>query len=225
MTAIEQPTASRRRAKRGNYAPSRARREQIASAVLQIVDQSGFGDVTVVRISEQTGIPQSSVLYHFPTKDHLLVGAMEYADTLDREQPGLEGTWPELGEETLGRAIGMRLSKRNRLLLMTYLRGLATQQDNPANAYLARKDEQTIDHWTRLCSRMQEQGTMHKALDARRTAIQILALWQGLVQAYLRDDSLEPQTLRSLFIDGMRHLICQNWQEFLTYVCDPKLGI
>ena len=90
VTAIEQqPTASRRRAKRGNYAPSRARREQIASSVLQIVDQSGYGDVTVIRISKETGIPQSSVLYHFPTKDHLLVGAMEYADSLDGKEYNL----------------------------------------------------------------------------------------------------------------------------------------
>ena len=94
VTAIEQPTASRRRAKRGNYAPSRARREQIASAVLQIVDQSGYGDVTVIRISKETGIPQSSVLYHFPTKDHLLVGAMEYADSLDGKEYNLESAWP-----------------------------------------------------------------------------------------------------------------------------------
>lgn len=226
VTAIEQqPTASRRRAKRGNYAPSRARREQITSSVLQIVDQSGYGDVTVIRISKETGIPQSSVLYHFPTKDHLLVGAMEYADSLDGKEYNLESAWPELSEDMLDKLIRMRLSRRNRLLLMTYLRGLATQPDNPASKYLATKDMRTVDHWMKLCTQLQHQGVMHQALDAKRTAMQVLALWQGLVQAYLRDDSLDADTMHDLFMDGMRHLTCRNWQEFLTYLSRPDVGI
>ena len=97
--------------------------------------------------------------------------------------------------------------------------------DNPASKYLAAKDMRTVDHWTKLCAQLQHQGVMHQALDAKRTAMQILALWQGLVQAYLRDDSFDADTMHDLFMDGMRHLTCRNWQEFLTYLSRPDVGI
>ncbi|WP_304326803.1 hypothetical protein, partial [Bifidobacterium thermacidophilum] len=154
-----------------------------------------------------------------------LVGAMEYADSLDGKEYNLESAWPELSEDMLDKLIRMRLSRRNRLLLMTYLRGLATQPNNPASKYLATKDMRTVDHWTKLCTQLQHQGVMHQALDAKRTAMQVLALWQGLVQAYLRDDSLDADTMHDLFMDGMRHLTCRNWQEFLTYLSRPDVGI
>ena len=150
---------------------------------------------------------------------------MEYADSLDGKEHNLESTWPELSEDMLDKLIRMRLSRRNRLLLMAYLRGLATQPDNPASKYLATKDMRTVDHWTKLCTQLQHQGVMHQALDAKRTAMQILALWQGLVQAYLRDDSFDADTMHDLFMDGMRHLTCRNWQEFLTYLSRPDVGI
>lgn len=223
----EELTRPQHRAPRGKYAPSRVRRELICSTVLDLVDQSGYDDVTVVRISEATGIPQSSVLYHFPTKDHLLVGAMELADAREREQYDLETAWPEFNASALTDLIDARLRRRNRLRLLTYLRGLAMQPQNPANAYLMRKDRETVEHWTRLCSRLQRQGEMHPALDPRQTALQILALWHGLVQWYLLDDSsqVKPDTLRDVFLNGVRHLMCKNWQDFVKQFTDMELGI
>ena len=58
--------------KRGPYAPSLRRKAEIAEAVLEIVDELGPDAVTVALVAERVRSNDATVLYHFPTKDHLL---------------------------------------------------------------------------------------------------------------------------------------------------------
>ena len=72
--------------RRGTYQRSRERREQITLAVLEIVDELGHDGVTTALVATRSDTPEATVLYHFPTKEHLLVGALERTDDRPRVQ-------------------------------------------------------------------------------------------------------------------------------------------
>ncbi|WP_083907407.1 TetR/AcrR family transcriptional regulator [Alloscardovia criceti] len=61
--------------KRGEYAPTVHRKSLIAHVVLEVIDAQGYEAVSLARISEMTGIGQTSISCHFPSRDHLLVRA------------------------------------------------------------------------------------------------------------------------------------------------------
>lgn len=224
MTSQQSRPQSSHRAKRGNYAPSLARKEAISAAVLDIVDASGYDAVTIGQVSKATGIPQSSVLYHFPTRDHLLVGAMESAaqaitaDELDKY--GLPAD-PIIWARDMFRAV---LGNRNRLLLEVYLRGLASQPDNPAHGYLLRRGREAVDWWTQLCKQLQDAHQMHAGLDPHTTAVQIVSLISGLMEVSAYSDGSNDERICDDLVTGIRCLTCRGWQEFLAYANNPASG-
>ena len=66
--------------KRGPYARTLVRRRHIAAVVLQLVDEIGPESLTTNQVAERSKTPETTLLYHFPSRDDLLVAALELAD-------------------------------------------------------------------------------------------------------------------------------------------------
>ncbi|NTW42822.1 MAG: TetR family transcriptional regulator, partial [Cellulomonadaceae bacterium] len=77
-------TAARK--ERGPYARTALRREQIARASLEIVVELGHENLTTAEVARRAGSSEATALYHFPSKDHLLVAALEHQDQLDQTE-------------------------------------------------------------------------------------------------------------------------------------------
>src|SRR5690349_24237183 len=54
----------------------RARREQFIEAALAIIAADGYPQASVAKIAEHVGVAKSVVLYHFKTKNDIIVAAV-----------------------------------------------------------------------------------------------------------------------------------------------------
>jgi AcrR family transcriptional regulator len=61
------------------------RRARIVAAALDVFAERGYKGASLAQIGERVGITQQAVLYHFRSKDQLLVAALEERDRQDRQ--------------------------------------------------------------------------------------------------------------------------------------------
>lgn len=66
--------------RRGEYAKSAARRQEIVSAALAVFASSGFRDGSLRDVAERAGLTHAGVRHHFPTKLHLLEAVLAWRD-------------------------------------------------------------------------------------------------------------------------------------------------
>ena len=71
--------------RRGPYAKTQARRAEIARAALDVVTTDGHKAVTVASVAARSGLSEATVAYHFATRDHLLVAAVELSNEVMAE--------------------------------------------------------------------------------------------------------------------------------------------
>ncbi|MCU1647658.1 MAG: hypothetical protein JWN03_7933 [Nocardia sp.] len=57
---------------------SRASRQQILDAAVQCLVENGYAGASTLRIQELAGISRGRLLHHFPSRDELLVGAVQH---------------------------------------------------------------------------------------------------------------------------------------------------
>src|SRR5260370_37942394 len=70
------------RRRRGEYAQTLARRQEILNAGLAVFSSSGFHGASLRDVAARAGLSQAGLLHHFPSKDRKL---------------DAEGTWVDLG--------------------------------------------------------------------------------------------------------------------------------
>jgi AcrR family transcriptional regulator len=209
--------------KRGPYQRSRERREQIAAAVLDLVDEVGHEGVTTALVAARSGSPEATVLYHYPTKDHLLVAALERSDDLQLELAGIDARSTTLDPEEL-RAVadfGIRFGDR-RLRLYIMLKGQAATSGHPAVDYISQRTERTLAVFAGLITARQRAGMAHPGLDPRDTARQIIALWDGLTFMRVGDRDFD---IGTALVDGVRRLTGENWMQALATMNQPTAGL
>src|SRR5262245_50796835 len=86
------------RERRRNVDRSAATRKQILEAAIRCLETVGYGAVTNIRVAEEAGVSRGAMMHHFPTRQTLIVAAVEYAytrlrdfriETLSKLAPGL----------------------------------------------------------------------------------------------------------------------------------------
>ncbi|GAA3384023.1 TetR/AcrR family transcriptional regulator [Cryptosporangium minutisporangium] len=208
--------------KRGSYQRGRERREQIALAVVDLVDEVGHDGVTTAQVAARCGFAETSVLYHYPTKDHLLVAALERIDDFEAELVRLDEQ--QMLDLDALRAVAdpIQSSGDHRLRLFVMLKGQAATPGHPAAEYFAQRTERQVTIFGRLIAGRQQAGLAHPGLDPRATARQVVALWEGLTFMRLVDSDFD---IGRALIDGVRRLTGENWMRALAALNDPTTGI
>jgi AcrR family transcriptional regulator len=209
--------------KRGTYQRGRERREQIALAVLELVDELGHDGVTTAQVAARCGLAEASVLYHYPTKDHLLVAALERMDDFDAELAGLDDEEQVLDLAALEAvAAPTAPTADNRLRLFVMLKGQTATPGHPAAEYFVRRVARQVAVFGRLIADRQRAGLAHPGLDPQAVARQVVALWEGLTFLWLADPSF---AIGHSLVDGVRRLTGENWMRALAVLNDPSSGI
>lgn len=190
--------------KRGPYARSLARREKISRVVLGIVDELGLDAVTTALVARRAHIPESSVLYHFPTKDHLLVAAMQRADDETAVSTGVDREDIELNLDAI-RSSGVELEgfNENRRRLDALVRSWAMNPDHPAAGFVAERNLHAVRVWSGMIARRQKNGLADPDLDPEVVAWQAIALLDGLTGFALTHPGLP---VGDLLADGILSL-------------------
>ncbi|QSZ55587.1 MULTISPECIES: TetR family transcriptional regulator C-terminal domain-containing protein [Micrococcaceae] len=177
--------------RRGPYAKTRQRREEIGQAVLELVVEHGHEKVTVALVAKSTGLSEATVAYHCPTRDHLFVLALDEADHAnEREFWKLPAS--ELSESRpFSRITGTSAGHPNRLQLHTAQAANAADPNHPAHAWFVKHNEGVRRYFTALLRQAQAAGEAHPDVDPERFARQMIAVWDGLQMQKLVDPSID----------------------------------
>lgn len=186
---------------RGPGAKTPERRAAIARAALEIVLEAGHRALTTAEVAARAGISERAMLYHFPTRDHLLVAALEVSDA-DREIEYIERhALPEGARvETLAQNFARQVMGNDRVIrLAAAMTAAATDPDHPAHAYFQSHHARALDGLAAIVRAEQAAGLAHPELDPEETAAQLLAMWLGLESLWLlrQDFDLEASMTRA----------------------------
>ncbi|MHA6513832.1 TetR/AcrR family transcriptional regulator [Tessaracoccus sp. Z1128] len=209
-------------AKRGPYAKSAEKRAAIAKAAYDVVMEVGHPQLTTAAVAAKAGMLERTMLYHFPTRDHLLVAAIEYfegymvpgASGPEAERPlAPPDEFRDLIDELAHRSPG----EDKRLRLQVALASAAQDPAHPAHAFFQRHYERVMAEMVDLMKARQEAGLAHPDRDPVRMARQFVAVWDGLQQSWLirRDFDLTEE-----IIEAFREISGQNAMEARAAVQD-----
>ncbi|GAB3473461.1 TetR/AcrR family transcriptional regulator [Nocardiopsis coralliicola] len=205
---------------RGPYARSAERRRSIAQAVLDTVWEEGHEKVTTAGVARRAGTSEATALYHFPTKEHLLVAALELSDEQTSLRP--QAIDPGRALDCLRAFVATTPERVHIMRLHTALLGRATSPGHPAHAFLIRHNREAAAHLAAVVRERQQQGAAHPGLDPGEAARQFVATWDGLQSQWLLDPSFD---FADLLVRAFRRLTGQNWMEARSALLDPSLGL
>ena len=174
------------RGPRGSYAKTKERRRAIAEAALEIVLEKGHRALITADVADRAGLSEPGVLYHYPTKDDLLLAALRLSDEYEWS------TMP-LGE-SVRRAparAAESLRRINVVRLHTAMFGESSDPSHPAHEYFKQRwragDERMIESIVRL----QEAGVVDAGLDPQRASRWIHTAWEGLQLQWLAEQDFD----------------------------------
>ncbi|MBL7490812.1 TetR/AcrR family transcriptional regulator [Frankia sp. AgB1.9] len=219
--------ASTARHPRGQYSRTPVRRREIAQAVLDMVVEKGHAKVTTAEVAARAGTSEATVLYHYPSKDHLLVAALELDRDLAVERAERVGVRPEdglagLDLNTLAEAGRSVVGREPLVRLQVALTGLAAIPGHPAEDYFAQHYQTAVEGYGRFIAERQKTGDAHPSLDPVEVARQFVAIWDGLTAQWLNSRDFD---LGITLARAFRRLSGQNWMEATRAVIDPPNGI
>jgi AcrR family transcriptional regulator len=210
---------------RRRYAKTTERRSAIAKAALELVLEKGHRALTTAEVALRASMSETAMLYHFPTRDHILVAAMELADQERRSVLTGEFTaseakgnkWPPPGIARITQ------EQEATIRLFLALGAEAVNPEHPAHAYLKDHNERAVQDFAAGVKRRQADGTAIPGLDPYAVARQMLAVWSGLRSQWLINPSFSldlevAQAFRALngqpLMDAKRQIdevLSQNW--------------
>ncbi|MFJ2620330.1 TetR/AcrR family transcriptional regulator [Glutamicibacter sp. NPDC087344] len=174
--------------KRGEYAKSRTRRQEILEAAFEVFAVGGYRGSSMREIAERVGMSQPGLMHHFPTKESLLVSLLELRD--ERTTDHINSNPPGLA--TIRELITHMVANQNfpgHIELFALLSAEAIAADHPAHAYFAEHYRQTLDMISASFATMSAQGQLREDVSPERLARQMVALMDGLQLQWLHDRS------------------------------------
>ncbi len=180
----------------------------------------GHVQLTTAAVAARAGMLERTMLYHFPTRDHLLVAAIEYFEGFIAGE-GPEGERP-LAPPSEFRDLIDELAQRSpgedkRLRLQVALASAAQDPAHPAHEFFQRHYERVMAEMIDLMKARQAAGLAHPDRDPVRMARQFVAVWDGLQQSWLirRDFDLTEE-----ITEAFREISGQNAMEARAAVQD-----
>jgi AcrR family transcriptional regulator len=167
------------------------RREQIVDKAIRIIGQRGYYGFTVQQVAEACGLTNGGLLYHFGSKEQLLLAVLEERDGRNTEI--VISTMPPSSRRSapgglswsaalaMLRAIVAQIGAQPELTrLYTVLQSEALDRNHPAYTYFQAFEARVMEGFTTIVA-------PHVA-EPRSTARQLIALMDGLAMRWFRAD-------------------------------------
>jgi AcrR family transcriptional regulator len=186
--------------KRGPYAKSDERKRALSRAALSLISEKGHRAVSVVEIAERAGASEPTAYYHFPTKEGLLIAALQQHDDENIRARGHEaGAIQDMGrraQEGVQRTFFGRLYNE--------LAGAAADPEHPANDYFRNRWARSLEVVATDIRALQQAGRVAQDVDADTVAHLLLAAWEGLQLQWMQGPAFD---IRSLIEQHIRALL------------------
>jgi AcrR family transcriptional regulator len=160
------------------------------------VVERGHRSLTTLAVANRAGISEAGLLYHYPSKEALLVAALA---RFDEEQLGQLGPGEAIESAPERAALGVR--RTNIVHLYTALMSEANNPEHPAHDYFKERWRTGREIPARDIVLLQERGEIAPVVDPQRAATWILAAWDGLQSHWLVEPSFDIDVELRLLID------------------------
>ena len=174
-------------ARRGPYAKTAKRRQEIVDAATNVFATRGYHGGSLRDISRQIGLSLTSVVHHFPVKSDLLAAVLENADHsgggdwfLDRARSG--GVKTAIVELVIH-----NLDRPELLRLLAIVSSEASDPQHPAHEWFVKRYENLAAELKRDIAHDIQQGRVPSDVDPEQAAHVIIAVWDGLQLQWLLD--------------------------------------
>lgn len=191
------PAASRpRRGRgrpRGGGAPA-ATRERIVAAASELFAERGFHATPMTAVAEASGLSQTGLLHHFPSKEVLLAEVLEQRDIRDLAAMSERHGGAARGWEVLDDMVDLVRTNAGRegfVRLFTSLAGEAVDPAHPGHEWLGRHHAAAVAAITTALGEAVEDGQADPDLPAAGIARQVIALMDGLQLQWLMDPQVD----------------------------------
>ncbi|MCI2240416.1 TetR/AcrR family transcriptional regulator [Paenibacillus sp. TRM 82003] len=194
MTAHDQaaaPAATRRSGgKRGPYAKTAGRREEILDAAFDVFAQQGLRGSSLREIAERVGVSHTSLLHHFGSKDQLLIAVLQRRREV--QTPVIERLMSERGVmDAVVENVRESATTRGIVALHTTVAAESTDPDHPANLFFREHYHGYAQTISAGIARDQALGRLRDDVAPLVVARQLSALLDGLQVQWLLDPDLD----------------------------------
>ena len=155
----------------------RASREAILAAALEVFAERGYGATTMAEVARRVGLTQPALLYHFASKDELLLAVIR-----QRETGLVDWLREDVPADGISKMARENVANPLLCLLFSTLGVEAIRQDHPAHEYFVERYRRIITH---LSDQFRAIGVPRR--DAELLAGEVIATLDGLHQQWLLD--------------------------------------
>lgn len=158
----------------------------LRTAMAQFGEQ-GYRGASLRDIAARCGISHPGLLYHFPTKEALLLAVLAHRDEVDRADHSVAN---DVGLDVFRRFVrsaAVNQSRRGIVELFVVVSAESTSIEHPAHQFFQDRYARIIDEVTQAYAVALEADQVVDGLDPRMAAQQLIALMDGLQVQWLLD--------------------------------------
>ncbi|GAA5064654.1 AcrR family transcriptional regulator [Thermocatellispora tengchongensis] len=182
------------RRKTGGYAAGRERRARIVEAAARHFATRGYHRAPMAKIAADVGLTEGGLLYHFPSKKHLLLAVAEHridaAAEWWRRLPADASVHAVL--DAMVDATARNLAQPGLIELFVLVSAEAADGSSPAHAPFAARYRAAVDSLTEIFERCAARSELAPGTDCAALARECIAVSDGLqLQWVLSDGELD----------------------------------
>ncbi|MCB2412740.1 TetR/AcrR family transcriptional regulator [Demequina sp. TTPB684] len=185
-----------------------ATRQVVLDAALELFAKQGFRATSVRDVAARAGITHPGLLYHFPTKEALLLAALERRDEVDCVEPsdGLIEFHDLDGRALLAHLVAgaaKNATKRGLVELFANLSVESTAPDHPARPYFVDRYASLRATLVRGLEELADEHALRPGVVPAIAAAHLIALMDGLQIQWLLDDQTDMAGALKHYVDGL----------------------
>lgn len=172
---------SKRTGERGPYVGGVARREAILDATVDMIAEVGYHGLSMRDVARRVGISHPGVIYHFPSKDALLMAVIDrYEERSNFRVASLSDIDPFEVFQAFIELVDVLAASQTIVEMECMLAVEASADVHPAHDHFAQRFSGLQDMLTDAFAALESRGMLHTLSTPRQLAYQLLAQWYGL---------------------------------------------
>lgn len=162
-------------------------RTLILRTALEQFGEQGYRGASLRDIAARCGISHPGLLYHFPTKEALLLAVLGHRDEVDRAE---QASADDAGIDMLRRFVRSAHVNQSRpgiVELFVVVSAESTAADHPAHDFFRVRYARLVAEVAQAYVTMRDAGQLAEGVDPKVAAQQLIALMDGLQVQWLLD--------------------------------------